>query len=148
MEFLLFLNAVLELVPEVVAAGLLVAAVVNLVKLIDKLKPGAIPDGIAGLISLIINAAAWIFLWFAGPRLGDVEAVQVLTEAGQIATLVVVLLTSLAASKIGHQVMGWLGIAVHLGSEPKDRGYIARVERVPTINRILDDLDAEMPRAA
>lgn len=149
MEALQFLDAVLSLFPVVAAAGLLIAAAVNLVKLINKLRPGTIPDGIAGLVSLAINAGAWVFLWFAGPRLGDLQVVELLTDVGQIATLVVVLLTSLATSKVGHLIMGWLGIAVHLGSKPVDKGYIARIERVPIINRILDDLDAEeIPRAA
>lgn len=153
MEALQFLNAVLSLFPEVLAAGLLVAAVVNLVKLINKLRPGTIPDGVAGLISLIINAGAWIYLWFAGPRLGDDQAVLVLTQIGQMATLVVVILTSLLASKSGHLILGWLGLSVHLGVEPPDKSYTT-IERVPTINRLLADLDAEdmgvneLPRAA
>lgn len=149
MEILNFLTGVLSLFPEVVAAGLLIAAAVNLVKLINRLRPGTIPDGYAGLVSLVINVAAWIFLWFYGPRLGDVEAVRILTEVGQIAALIVVLLSSLLASKVGHLVLGWLGLAVHLENEPTSRGYIAKIERVPTISRILQDLDAEeIPRAA
>ena len=149
MEILQFFSALLGLVPEVIAAGLLIAAVVNLVKLINKLRPGTVPDGYAGLISLVINATAWVFLWFAGPRLGDTEAVRILTEIGQIATLIVVLLTSLLASKVGHLVLGWLGLSVHLENLPADKGYISKIERAPTITRILEDLDAsEIPRAA
>jgi len=155
MEALQFIDAVLSLFPVVAAAGLLIAAAVNLVKLINRLRPGTIADGTAGLVSLIVNAAAWIFLWFAGPRLGDGEAVQLLADIGQAATLVVVLLTSLLASKIGHLVMGWLGLSVHLGPNGNtDLGYTGRIERVPTIDRILEDLAVqgdgvrELPRAA
>lgn len=155
MEILPFLTAVLGLFPIVAAAGLLIAAAVNLVKLINKLRPGTIADGYAGLISLIINAAAWIFLWFAGPRLGEGEAVQMLTDIGQTATLVVVLLTSLLASKVGHLVLGWLGLSVHLAvKDDTDLGYTGRVERVPSFNTILEDLSGDssdtlkLPRAA
>ncbi|MBN1430432.1 MAG: hypothetical protein JXB07_18830 [Anaerolineae bacterium] len=142
MEFLQFLTAILELVPVVAAAGLLVAAATNLIKLINKLRSGTIEDGTAGLISLIINAAAWAFLWFAGPRLGEAEAINLLTESGQIATLIVILLTSLLTSKVGHLVFGWLGLAVHL-SAPEGINYSITSDYTPSIQQILDDMEVD-----
>jgi hypothetical protein len=109
-----FLTALMGLFPPVAAAGIFISAIVNLVKLINKIRPGTLPDGSAGVISLALNAICWCWLWFAGPVLGSEEAIAVLGEAGEIATLIVTLLMSLVASKAGHLIFKWLGLATSL----------------------------------
>jgi len=111
MEFVAFLEAVLDMVPEVAFAAPLIAV------LIDQAKRIGLPDGFAPLMSAALNFAFFTVLYFLPESEADVA-----TLAGAFETLapfvVSFVLSLLAAAKV-HQLTKPIGIGY---SHPEPAG--------------------------
>jgi len=100
-----FLMDVLELFPVVVPA----AALIYL--LVDAAKRMGLADGQAGLLSLVLNAAAWVGLYFARQQGMEENILGWLDWLTDLSKVLIPALVSLAATK-GFYLFGQsVGIA-------------------------------------
>ena len=111
-ELLAFLEVVLGFVPVVTGGAIAIAAVVDALK-----KLGVLKNGYAQLVSLGLNAALFAAVYFLGDAHGD-QITSVLAAIVAIAPVLVSLLMALGATKVAHNVLGYLG----LGYSYSDKG--------------------------
>ena len=96
-DVLAFLEAALKLVPVVVVAAPLIALIVDLLK-----KLNIVQDGMAGLVSLVLNALFWVGLYIAGQLGIQAEAELFIQKFAEFAPVVLALIFALFGSQWFH----------------------------------------------
>lgn len=86
-------------VPVIGGAAVLISVVVSVGKSV-----GVIPDGYAGLVSLGLNAAAWVALGIATQFGVEEEALSIVGALGTFGAAVLPLLLSTLGSKAYHEI--------------------------------------------
>jgi len=102
MEFVKFIEALLEMVPQVAFAAPVIAI------LIDQLKRVGLPDGYAPLASGLLNLTFFALVYFLPEREGDIATIA--EAAAQLAPFVVSFVLSLLTAAKVHQLTEPIGI--------------------------------------
>ena len=110
-----FVELLLGLVPVVAGGSVAIAVIVDALK-----KIGLLPDGRAPIVSLVLNFALYVALYFLGDQYGaDIQSV--LDNIVIVAPVIVsILLTLLGSSKV-HDLLVGIGLGFSY-SPPANRG--------------------------
>jgi hypothetical protein len=99
-----FVEVLLSLVPTVAGAAIAIGAIIDGLK-----KLGWLPDGYAPLVSLGLNFAVYVALYFLGDRYGG-EIQSVLDAVATVSPILVALLLSLLGSSKVHDLLVGIGL--------------------------------------
>ena len=97
MEFITFLEALLDLVPEVAAAASFIAVV------IDQLKRVGLPDGYAPLVNGVLNLVFFTILYFAPEAENDIATITGAFEV--LAPYIVSIILSIVGATKVHKLL-------------------------------------------